>query len=291
MFSGKRIFSKVLNFGNLKKNFFKTSFFSATATLYLFKTYGTKSFAVNEIPVVTANEKVTYFEEVDPDKVMSLFPNLTVLKSNAVQNLMGLIRDKNISREQFRLYSRRIIRFIIEETLALEADHDTLKESPLGVYKTKVSRRNDDDYVAISILRSGNSMVEELLVIMPGINVGNILVQRDETTKEKHAIFYFEKLPDDLADKKILLLDPMLATGGSATASIEILKNKGVLEENILFLNFVSCVEGLDNMFKKYPKMKIITSKVDPYLLPNKYIAPGLGDFGDRYYGTLKKTE
>jgi uracil phosphoribosyltransferase len=220
---------------------------------------------------------------------MLQYPNLTVLSSRAVENLMGLIRDKSISREQFRMYSRRIIRFIIEETLALECDIEVKKESPLGYYKTRVNRRRDDDYVAISILRSGNSMVDELLIIMPGINVGQILVQRDETTKEKKAIFYFEKLPDDLADKKMLLLDPMLATGGSATAAIEILLNKGVKEENILFLNFVSCVDGIDIMLKKFPKMKIITSKVDPYLLPNKYIAPGLGDFGDRYYGTLKK--
>lgn len=251
--------------------------------LYQSKTNSATSFLKNSYNLPT------YFDAINPNEVMSIYPNLTIITSNAVENLMGLIRDKEISRDQFRQYSRRIIRFIIEETLALECKIELTKESPLGYYKTKVNTTQDDDYVAISILRSGNSMVEELLMIMPGINVGQILVQRDETTKEKKAIFYFEKLPDDLSDKKMLLLDPMLATGSSATAAIEILLKKGVKEENIMFLNFVCCLEGIDILLKRFPKMKIITSKVDPYLLPNKYIAPGLGDFGDRYYGTVKK--
>lgn len=287
MRSARNLFNKFNPFTLKLKSSFLTSFLLGTSSLYLLhKSIHSKAKLARGQPSRTTLP--TFSETVDSEALMKRFPNLTVLSSKAVENLMGLIRDKDITREQFRTYSRRIIRFIIEETLALECDQETTKESPLGYYKTKINTRKDEDYVGISILRSGNSMVEELLIIMPGINVGNILVQRDETTKEKKAVFYFEKLPDDLNNKKILLLDPMLATGGSASACIDILLNKGVKQENILFLNFVSCVEGIEIMFNKYPKMKIITSKVDPFLLPNKYIAPGLGDFGDRYYGTMK---
>ena len=285
MKSTKVLFSKFLQ---IKKQLFSSLILGTTSIYSLYKTYNSKANLSRNI-LTTSKNQPTYNEIIDTQEIMSKYPNLTVLNSKAVENLMGLIRDKEITREQFRQYSRRIIRFIVEETLALESDYEVIKETPLGYYRTKINRRKDDDYVAISILRSGNSMVDELLMIMPGISVGQILVQRDETTQEKKAIFYFEKLPDDLTDKKMLLLDPMLATGGSATAAIEILMKKGVKEENILFLNFVSCVEGIDVMTTRFPKMKIITSKVDPHLLPNKYIAPGLGDFGDRYYGTLRK--
>ena len=270
-----------------KTSFLSTFFFGYSSIYFLQKSYYSRAISLEDN--TNSNKIAEFFEKVDSQEIMSKFNNLTVLSSKAVENLMGLIRDKEISIEQFRLYSRRIMRFIIEETLALECDKEVIKEAPLGYYKTRINRRHDNDYVAISILRSGNSMVDELLSIMPGINVGNILIQRDENTHEKKAIFYFEKLPDNLKDKRILLLDPMLATGGSASAAIEILKSKGVKEENIIFLNFVSCVEGIEIMFNKYPKMKIVTSQVDPLLLPNKYIGPGLGDFGDRYYGTMNK--
>jgi len=276
-----------LNNFKIKSSFLSTLFFGSSSIYFLYKSYCSKAISLH---AEKNNLRIPeFYEIVDSTEIMNKYNNLTVLQSKAVKNLMGLIRDKDISREQFRMYSRRIIRFIIEETLALECDKDVIKQTPLGYYKTKINRRHDDDYVAISILRSGNSMVDELLSIMPGINVGNILIQRDENTSEKKAIFFFEKLPDKLIDKKVLLLDPMLATGGSASAAIEILKNKGVKEENIYFLNFVSCVEGIEIMLSKFPSIKIITSQVDPILLPNKYIAPGLGDFGDRYYGTLKK--
>jgi uracil phosphoribosyltransferase len=288
MRSAKILYSKLKQLNIKMKKPFLTSFLLGSSSFYLLhKSFTSKINSARGQPIPTTLP--TYYEEVNPAEIMKKYPNLTVLSSKAVDHLMGLIRDKDISREQFRIYSRRIIRFIIEETLALECDLEVTKQTPLGYYKTKVNRHKEDDYVGISILRSGNSRVDELLIIMPGINIGSILVQRDETTKEKKAVFYFEKLPDNLTDKKMLLLDPMLATGGSASAAIDILLSKGVKEENILFLNFVSCVEGIEIMLNKYPKMKIITSKVDPFLLPNKYIAPGLGDFGDRYYGTLKK--
>jgi len=230
--------------------------------------------------------KEEYFEIVDINEMMKKYPNLTIINTKPVDMLVGLIRDKNIEVKEFRFYSKRLLRLIIEEALAVDCDQVAIKESPLGLYKTVHNSNKMSDYVAVSILRSGNSMVDEILNIIPEIRIGKILLQRDEESVEKNPIFYFDKLPQDLVGKRIFLLDPMAASGGSAALSIEILLKKGVKEENIFFICLISCEVAIKKLFSKYPKIKIITAKMDPVLLPNKYIAPGLGDFGDRFYGT-----
>ena len=121
---------------------------------------------------------------------------------------------------------------------------------------------------------------------MPDVNIGKILVQRNENSNKKEAVYFFDKLPSNIEEKKAYVVDPMVATGGSAIASIEILINKGIKQENIIFLNIISCEEGIAALFERFPKMKMFTGVCDPELLKIKYIAPGLGDFGDRFYGT-----
>ncbi len=233
------------------------------------------------------NKKIPeYFEEVIPQHLEHKFPNLKVLQYKPVDTLIGQLRDLNVNCEQFRFLSKRVIRFIIEEALASECDVVLTKQSPLGYYQTFGNSRTSSDYAIVSILRSGNAMVDEFLTVVPDIAVGNILVQRNEASKEKEAIYFFDKLPVDINRRKVFLVDPMIGTGNSAMKCIEVLKNKGVKEENIIFLNFISCEGGIATLFKNHPNMKIITAKVDPYLLPNKYLAPGLGDFGDRYFST-----
>lgn len=227
-----------------------------------------------------------YFDEINIDEFTKKYPNLSIIKSKAIDVLIGRLRDKDLNREQFRIISRRIIRFIIEEALANECDQQIVRQSPLGYYKTYENSRSLNDYIAVSVMRSGNAMLDEILTIIPDIQVGKILVQRNEATEDKKTIFFFDKLPKNVENKRIFLLDPMLGTGGSVCTCINVLMQKGVKEENIIFLNLVSCADGLENLVKKHPKVKIITAKVDKDLLPNKYIAPGIGDFGDRYYGT-----
>jgi uracil phosphoribosyltransferase len=232
-------------------------------------------------------KKPEYFQTVNIKELLEKYPRLTILQSKPVECLLGQLRDKNLTTSEFRILSRRIMRFIIEEALAGEYDQQGIRESPLGYYKCPVSKIRPSDYIGISILRSGNSMLDELLLILPDINIGKILIQRDESTEEKNPIFFYEKIPENSGNKKILLLDPMLGTGGSAKTAIEVLIKKGIKEENIIFLNLISCEFGIDILFKKFPKIKIITAKVDPELLPIKYLAPGIGDFGDRFYGTV----
>lgn len=230
--------------------------------------------------------KREFFESLDNQQMIAKYPNLHILDTKTVQQLIGHIRDKTISTEEFRNISKRLIRIILEETFALECIEEVIKESPLGYYKTFKNPRKYNEYIAISILRSGNSMTDEILNLAPGILIGNVMIQRDETTEQKLPIFFFEKIPSNLENKKIIVMDPMLATGGSACATIDILIRRGVKSSDIVFVNVISCEEGLKNLFNRFPGIKVVSAAVDPYLLPNKYIAPGIGDFGDRFYGT-----
>lgn len=114
------------------------------------------------------------------------------------------------------------------------------------------------------------------------VRIGKILIQRDEETALPK--LFYEKLPDDIADRYVFLLDPMLATGGSAIMATDVLLSRGVKPERIIFLNLVANPEGIANYCEKFPLIKIITGAIDPGLDESKHIVPGLGDFGQRYY-------
>ncbi|KAG0348286.1 Uracil phosphoribosyltransferase, synthesizes UMP from uracil, partial [Podila humilis] len=118
------------------------------------------------------------------------------------------------------------------------------------------------------------------------VRIGKILIQRDEETALPK--LYYAKYPPDIATRCCLLLDPALATGGSAIKAIESLTEHGVPENKILFLNLLSCPEGIRAVTARFPAIKIITAEIDPCLNGKKYIVPGLGDFGCRYFGTDK---
>jgi uracil phosphoribosyltransferase len=231
-------------------------------------------------------KKPEFFEEINKEELMKKYPNLYIIDIKSVEILISKLRDKNLSMKDFRIFSKRLNVLVIEEALALDYNQDVIKESPVGFYKSKANPFNYKDYVAISILRSGNAMVDELINMYPEMAIGKVMIQRDEETKEKLPKFYFDKIPKNIENKRLLVLDPMLATGGSVCKSIEIIISKGAKEENITFINLYSCEEGIKAISSKFPLIKIVTGKVDPVLLPNKYIAPGVGDFGDRYYGT-----
>ena len=240
----------------------------------------------NKEDLKDVKKTISCYEPLNPLKLEAKYKNLKIIKSNSFTTLLNIIRDKNIPTSEFRKYSKRLIRLLLEESLCSYYTENIIKESPCGYYVSSVSKYTDNDFIAVSILRSGDAILDELLNIMPDVNIGKILVQRNENSNTKDAIYFFDKLPSDIKDKKVILLDPMIATGGSAIASINILKSKGIKEQNILFVNIVSCEEGIKNLFEKFPLINIISGVCDPELLTIKYIAPGLGDFGDRYYGT-----
>jgi len=213
------------------------------------------------------------------------YPNLVVMdKNNQVVSLHTMIRNRDCPRNDFIFYSNRLIRLLLETAIAeLEYKEKTVV-TPTG--DEFVGTESAMGICGVSILRAGESMEGPLRDIAKSVRIGKILIQRDESSEDKHAVLFYSKLPEDIQERQVLLLDPMLATGGSAKCAIQCVLDAGVPEDRITFVNLVSCPEGLDALFQSYPKLKVVTSQIDDKLNEDKYILPGLGDFGDRYFGT-----
>lgn len=207
--------------------------------------------------------------------------NVFVLpQTNQLIGLYSIIRDQNTKRSDFVFYSDRIIRLLVEEGL-----------NQLPVEKALIKCHGNHEYegarfqgkiCGVSIVRAGESMEMGLRDCCRSVRIGKILIQRDEETALPK--LFYEKLPEDISDRYVFLLDPMLATGGSAMMAVEVLLSRGVKENRILFLNLLAAPEGIQAFQDKYPEIRIITGGIDEKLDENKYIVPGLGDFGDRYY-------
>ncbi|CAI2187041.1 15522_t:CDS:2 [Funneliformis geosporum] len=195
-----------------------------------------------------------------PKSDYPLPPNVVCLReTNQIEALLTMIRDKTTNRGDFIFYSDRIIRLLVEEGVG---------------FKGKIC--------GVSIMRAGEAMEQGLRDCCRSVRIGKILIQRDEETAQPK--LYYAKLPPDIESRYVLLLDPMLATGGSAIKAIEVLLSHGVKEDKILFLNLIAAPEGIDAITKKYSQLKLITACIDKGLDEKKYIIPGLGDFGDRYF-------
>ncbi|EGR30412.1 uracil phosphoribosyltransferase, putative [Ichthyophthirius multifiliis] len=218
--------------------------------------------------------------------LLAKYNSLTILPENQTRLIFSKIRNQDTPTSQFRHHADRIMRLLIETALNMQDTLVIQRESPCSYYDS-VEIKQQDDFIAVTIMRAGNSFLHELLQIMPDIEVGQILLQRDEATQEKKPILYYTKLPKNIKNKKILLFDPMIATGGSVIKAIEELIKVGIQEKDITFVNLIACEFGLKKLFNKYPNIQVVTGSVDPMLIEEtKYIAPGLGDFGDRYFGT-----
>jgi len=174
---------------------------------------------------------------------------------------------------------------LAEEGLARVATKKVTVETPCGVYEG-LQGPDPEDMCVVSIPRSGDILMEAVRRVSVGISVGKILCQRDESDPLKRAKLFYSKLPKNISKKKVLLVDPMLATGGSASLAIHELVKAGVQSHNIVFLNVVSCPAGLKRLEQDWPAVQVITAAIDPILNADKFIVPGLGDFGDRYYRT-----
>ena len=137
---------------------------------------------------------------------------------------------------------------------------------------------------AVSVVRSGDALLEAVRDVEPGVKVGKILIQRDESRPDKPAELFYSKLPKNIDEHYILLCDPMLATGGSAIKAIECLCDAGADASKIIFANLICAPEGLKLLATAFPMIKIVTACIDHGLNDQKYIVPGLGDFGERFF-------
>lgn len=213
--------------------------------------------------------------------------NVDVLQSRAVTVLLSKLRDKNTNCKDFNFYGDRLMSILAEEALArLRTVKEGTVETPCG-QADGLLEGDIANLSIVSIPRSGDILQEAVRKICPGVGIGKILIQRDETTKEKKAVLYYKKLPKNISDCYVILTDPMLATAGSSIKAISVLIEAGVKEENLMFLNLICCPEGLTNLHTTYPRVKVVTCYIDECLNAQKFIVPGLGDYGDRYYGTV----
>ncbi|ORX91186.1 uracil phosphoribosyltransferase-domain-containing protein [Clohesyomyces aquaticus] len=194
--------------------------------------------------------------------------------------LLTMIRDKNTGRADFIFYSNRIIRLLVEEGLNHLPVIEHTITTPVGRNYSGV--KFEGKICGVSIMRAGESMEQGLRDCCRSVRIGKILIQRDEETSQPK--LYYDKLPEDIAERWVLLLDPMLATGGSALMAVDVLKSRGVPEDHILFLNLIASPEGAKNFAERFPKVRVVTAFVDMGLDAKNYIVPGLGDFGDRFY-------
>ncbi|KIM27221.1 hypothetical protein M408DRAFT_330136 [Serendipita vermifera MAFF 305830] len=211
----------------------------------------------------------------------TLPPNVITLRQTAqLEALYTIIRDKKTGRGDFIFYSDRIIRLLVEEGLNHLPIVPKTVMTPTGVEYAGVGF--EGRICGVSILRAGEAMEAGLREVCRSVRIGKILIQRDEQTALPK--LFFSKLPEDIATRYVLLLDPMLATGGSAMKAVEVLREAGVPEDRIIFINLISCPEGLKTFCGKFPQCRVITGWVDRELNEKKFILPGLGDFGERRY-------
>ncbi|KAM4064773.1 uracil phosphoribosyltransferase domain-containing protein [Hirsutella rhossiliensis] len=209
------------------------------------------------------------------------FDNVRVLpQTPQLIALLSIIRNKDTERADFIFYSNRIIRLLVEEGLnhLPVIQHDII--TPVG--RTYNGLMFQGKICGVSIMRAGEAMEQGLRDCCRSVRIGKILIQRDEDTSQPK--LFYDKLPEDIAHRWVLLLDPMFATGGSAIMAVQVLKARGVPEDHILFLNLIASPEGVSNFATQFPRLKVVTAFIDQGLDEKNYIVPGLGDFGDRFY-------
>ncbi|PKK87225.1 MAG: uracil phosphoribosyltransferase [Tenericutes bacterium HGW-Tenericutes-8] len=204
---------------------------------------------------------------------------VVVLKHPLIDHKMAKIRDKTTDTKQFRETVSEIGMLV---TYEITRDFETVEkqvETPITMTTCYVLKK---PVVIVPILRAGLGMVEGIHNIIPSAKIGHVGVYRDEETLEPHE--YFAKFPLDIKESAVLIVDPMLATGGSASAAIEIVKRRGATD--IRFVGLVGCPEGVERLQKDHPDVDIYLAAMDEKLNEKGYIVPGLGDCGDRLFGT-----
>ena len=206
--------------------------------------------------------------------------NTVIMEHPLIKHRIGIARKTDTGSMEFRnLISEVAGLMCYEATRNLELQ-DVEIETP--ICKATVRELKGKKLAVVPILRAGLGMVDGILSLIPAAKVGHIGLFRDETTHEP--VEYFCKLPRDISEREVFVVDPMLATGGSASAAIDMLKKRGA--KKIKFLCIIAAPEGLERLRKDHPDIDIYIGNLDEKLNDDKYIVPGLGDAGDRIFGT-----
>lgn len=201
------------------------------------------------------------------------------VKHPCVQHKLAIIRNQETGHKRFRELATEITQFLCYEALKNVRTTAVKVQTPVA---EATCHKIDTDIVVIPILRAGVGMLDGILDLLPTARVGFVGMERDEETKLP--VSYYDKLPYQVKEGTCIVIDPMVATGGSTVAAIDLLKQEGAT--NIVVICIVTCPEGLAAVDAAHPDVTVYTAAVDDHLNERKYIVPGLGDAGDRLYGT-----
>ncbi|MDR2660812.1 MAG: uracil phosphoribosyltransferase [Lactobacillaceae bacterium] len=205
---------------------------------------------------------------------------VTVINHPLIQHKLRILRDQNTGTKDFRALVNEIATLMAYEVSREMQLEDVEIQTPVA--KTTVKQLTGKKVAIVPILRAGLGMVDGVVNLIPAAKIGHIGMYRDEQTLEPHE--YFIKLPEDIQKREVIIVDPMLATGGSAKDAIEALKKRGAKAIKLMVL--VSAPEGIKTIQETHPDVDIYTAALDEKLNENGYIVPGLGDAGDRLFGT-----
>ena len=203
-----------------------------------------------------------------------------VIDHPLVQHKLSLMRMKSTSTSAFRNLLAEVSQLLAYEVTRDMPTHQVTVETPLA--RTAVPMLDGKKIVLISILRAGTGILDGILRLIPSARVGHVGLYRDPKTLT--AVEYYFKVPKEMSDRDAIVVDPMLATGNSAVAAVERLKE--TRPRSIKFVSLLTCPEGLKNFHDHHPDVSVYTAAVDSHLDDHGYIVPGLGDAGDRLYGT-----
>lgn len=206
--------------------------------------------------------------------------HLTIVDHPLVQHKLSLMRDKTCATNHFRQLLREISQLLAYEATRHLPLTTRRIETPMGPMDAPVIEGKK--LALVSILRAGNGLLDGVLELVPNARVGFVGLYRDEETLRP--VKYYYKVPADLGERLVIAVDPMLATGNSSAAAIDMLKESGAT--TIRFMCLLAAPEGVARMAQKHPDVPIVTAAVDEKLNENGYIVPGLGDAGDRMFGT-----
>ena len=211
---------------------------------------------------------------------MENFKNVHILDHPLIRHKLAIIRNKDTDTKQFREVIKEHATLLAYESFKDVPTQEVNVETPLE--KTTQTVVKENSIAIVPILRAGLGMVDGILTLFPAAKVGHIGLYRDEETLEPHE--YYCKLPTGIDEKVVMVVDPMLATGGSAVDAINMLKKRGC--KKIKFMAIIAAPEGVTKLAKAHPDVEIFVSTLDRCLNEHGYILPGLGDAGDRIFGT-----
>ena len=197
-----------------------------------------------------------------------------------LEHKLAILRNKETGTKEFRELISEITLFLCYEAMKDAKTYEVEVETPIT--KTKAHMINEDDYIFVPILRAGTGMIDGIVKMIPNAKIGHIGLYRDEETVKP--VRYYYKMPKGIDKKKIIVIDPMLATGGSGIDAITLLKEDGA--KDIKFLSIIAAPEGLKKIKEAHPDVQVYCAAIDEGLNEASYIVPGLGDAGDRIFGT-----